>query len=532
MLEYITEEVGRIRTEKINFIPYFYAADICRILGKGTWTGTYTQRYAGKEHIKQIKNGLKKANLVDLNGVMNLCEKAQAKTSNLLMGVANRIHYDVAYLEDSSSGTIYLPLFKGEQQDYENAAGDFKVFHHAIFGRIRATLINENMYFYSTDICKALGFKRYGSVYTNRYAGEENLKQIVSESMRGKRCINVVSIAGVRNLCQRSNLAPDTISDFSNWLHNATKQEKEPEMPKAEEKPVEEKPLEIEVNEHSDNTSIPLAKVNRYIAKEPILMEEVKQELEEHEEIEEEETMDEMKIFSNEEFGDIRTTIIDDEVWFVGKDVAEALKYENARDALSKHVEAEDKGVAKCDTLGGKQNMTIINESGVYALIFSSKLESAKRFKHWVTSEVLPSIRKTGGYQTPPLTTAGQIQLIAKGYVELEQQVATLGAEVTELKTDMPLYGCEIDEVQQHVKHKGVQCLGGKDSEAYADGSIRSQVYKDIYSQLKREYGCVSTYKSIKRKYIADVHDFIDCYQLPTVLEEQIAVANAQQRLF
>lgn len=166
-------------------------------------------------------------------------------------------------------------------------------------------------------------------------------------------------------------------------------------------------------------------------------------------------------------------------------------------------------------------------------MILGSKLPTAKRFKHWVTSEVLPSIRKTGSYQqVPPLTTAEQIQLIAKGCVELTQQVATLGAEVTELKTDMPLYGCEIDEVQQHVKRKGVQCLGGKDSEAYADGSIRSQVYKDIYSQLKREYGCVSTYKSIKRKYIADVHDFIDCYQLPTVLEEQITAANAQQRLF
>lgn len=531
MLEYTNEEFGRIRVELITSKTYFYAADVCRILGKGTWTGTYTQRYAGKEHIKQIKNGLKKANLIDFDGVMNLCEKAQAKTSNLLREVAERITFYVEILEESFNGTRYLPLFKDKQQDYENAAGDFKVFHHPIFGKIRATLINENMYFYSTDICRALGFKRYGSVYTNRYAGEENLKQIVSESMRGTRCINVISIAGVRNLCQRSKLSPDTISDFSNWLYN-TKQKKEPEKPQAEEKPVEEKPLEIEANEHSDNTSIPLAKANSYTVKEPILMEEVQQELEEHGGIKEEETMDEMKIFSNEEFGDIRTTIIDDEAWFVGKDVAEALKYENARDALSKHVEAEDKGVAKCDTLGGKQNMTIINESGVYALIFGSKLESAKRFKHWVTSEVLPSIRKTGSYQTPPLTTAEQIQLIAKGCVELAQQVGTLGAEVTKLKTDMPLYGCEIDEVQQHVKRKGVQCLGGKDSEAYADGSIRSQVYKDIYSQLKREYGCVSTYKSIKRKYIADVHDFIDCYQLPTVLEEQITAANAQQRLF
>ena len=80
--------------------------------------------------------------------------------------------------------------------------------------------------------------------------------------------------------------------------------------------------------------------------------------------------------------------------------MAEALGYSNTRDALSKHVADEDKGVAKCDTLGGKQDLTIINESGLYALIFGSKLETAKRFKHWVTSEVLPSIRKHGIYAT------------------------------------------------------------------------------------------------------------------------------------
>lgn len=506
MLEYTNEEFGRIRVELITSKTYFYAADVCRILGKGTWTGTYTQRYAGKEHIKQIKNGLKKANLIDFDGVMNLCEKAQAKTSNLLREVAERITFYVEILEESFNGTRYLPLFKDEQQDYENAAGDFKVFHHPIFGKIRATLINENMYFYATDICNALGFKRYGSVYANRYAGEENLKQIVSESMRGTRCINVISIAGVRNLCQRSKLSPDTISDFSNWLHNATKQEKEPEMPQAEGIPVEEKPLEIEV----------------------------KQELEEHEEIKEEETMESnaMKIFSNPEFGDIRTEIINGEPWFCLSDVCKALELTNPS-IVKQRLNAKGLSTAYTLTAGGKQELLFINEANLYKTIFQSRKESAERFTDWVTSEVLPSIRKTGSYQqVPPLTAAEQIQLIAKGCVELAQQVGTLGAEVTKLKTDMPLYGCEIDEVQQHVKRKGVQCLGGKDSEAYADGSIRSQVYKDIYSQLKREYGCVSTYKSIKRKYIADVHDFIDCYQLPTVLEEQITAANAQQRLF
>lgn len=111
--------------------------------------------------------------------------------------------------------------------------------------------------------------------------------------------------------------------------------------------------------------------------------------------------MNELQIFKNADFGEIRTTVIDNEPWFVGKDVATALGYSNARDALSKRVDDEDKGVAKCDTLGGTQDMTVINESGVYALVFSSKMPRAKEFKRWVTAEVLPSIRKHGAYMTP-----------------------------------------------------------------------------------------------------------------------------------
>lgn len=98
--------------------------------------------------------------------------------------------------------------------------------------------------------------------------------------------------------------------------------------------------------------------------------------------------MNEMKVFNNAEFGKIRTLNRDGEPWFVGKDVATALGYSNARDAISKHVDTEDKGVAECDTLGGRQAVTVINESGLYSLILSSKLESAKRFKRWVTAEV------------------------------------------------------------------------------------------------------------------------------------------------
>lgn len=113
-----------------------------------------------------------------------------------------------------------------------------------------------------------------------------------------------------------------------------------------------------------------------------------------------------IKIFNNAEFGEIRVMLIDDDPWFVGKDIAAALGYGEGKslaNAVAKHVDDIDKGVTEMMTPGGMQKMVIINESGLYSLIFSSKLESAQRFKHWVTHEVLPSIRKHGMYMTDNL---------------------------------------------------------------------------------------------------------------------------------
>lgn len=110
-----------------------------------------------------------------------------------------------------------------------------------------------------------------------------------------------------------------------------------------------------------------------------------------------------IKIFNNAEFGEIRVMLIDDDPWFVGKDIAVALGYNNPQKAIRDHVDEQDRGVNEMDTPGGKQPVIIINESGLYSLIFSSKLESAQRFKHWVTHEVLPSIRKHGMYMTDNL---------------------------------------------------------------------------------------------------------------------------------
>ena len=108
--------------------------------------------------------------------------------------------------------------------------------------------------------------------------------------------------------------------------------------------------------------------------------------------------MNNIQIFNNPEFGKVRTIVKNNEPWFVGKDVADALGYKETAKAIRERVDDDDKGVSILDTPGGKQKMTIINESGLYSLILSSKLPTARKFKHWVTSEVLPDIRKHGLY--------------------------------------------------------------------------------------------------------------------------------------
>lgn len=142
--------------------------------------------------------------------------------------------------------------------------------------------------------------------------------------------------------------------------------------------------------------------------------------------------MNEVMTFSNDEFGTIRTLSINNEPWFVGKDVAEKLGYKEPRSAVSKKVENDDRGVAEMDTPSGKQNMTIINESGLYSLILSSKLESAKRFKRWVTSEVLPSIRKSGGYISGQENMSDE-DLMAKALLVAQKQIDERQKQIEEM---------------------------------------------------------------------------------------------------
>lgn len=142
--------------------------------------------------------------------------------------------------------------------------------------------------------------------------------------------------------------------------------------------------------------------------------------------------MNELQIFKNEEFGEVRTVTIDNEPWFVGKDVATALGYERATKAIQDHVNEEDKDeIPIQDSIGRMQKTPIINESGLYALIFGSKLESAKRFKHWVTSEVLPAIRKTGGYQ---MQAPQGKELLALAVLEAQKTIEEQNAQIERMR--------------------------------------------------------------------------------------------------
>lgn len=238
----------------------------------------------------------------------------------------------------------------------------------------------------------------------------------------------------------------------------------------------------------------------------------------------------EFTVFNNEEFGNIRTVIIENEPWFVGKDVAESLGYSKPRNAIATHVYEEDKKDAPIQgDLGGIQKMTIINESGLYSLIFGSKLDSAKRFKHWVTSEVLPSIRKTGGYNRP-LTLDEQLQIVARGTLEVKEEIKRLDSEFQDLKNDMPLLALEIDKITEAVKKKGVSVLGGKNSNAYKNSSLRTKLYQDLHRDVRRQFG-VSTYKAIKRNQCEQVLAMVDSYKPPIFLNTLISNENSQMSI-
>ena len=209
--------------------------------------------------------------------------------------------------------------------------------------------------------------------------------------------------------------------------------------------------------------------------------------------------MSELQTFNFEELP-VRTLSIDGEPYFVGKDVADILGYSNSRKALLDHVDEEDKLTSRIVTAGQNRNQTIINESGLYSLIFSSKLESAKRFKRWVTSEVLPTLRKTGTYQVPsdPMQA---LKLMFKATEQTKEEIATVKADVIDLKENQKLdtgdYNLLSRTINQRVAH--IQKI-----HAITNQKQRSELFRDINSEVKKMTGATSR-TNVRQKHFDDV---------------------------
>lgn len=244
--------------------------------------------------------------------------------------------------------------------------------------------------------------------------------------------------------------------------------------------------------------------------------------------------MNDITIFNNPEFGDVRTIMIDGEPWFVGRDVANALGYARERDAIANHVDKDDAvkhGVT--DSIGREQQTTVINESGLYSLIFGSKLESAKKFKKWVTSEVLPQLRKTGSYGTSklPQTPMELLELHYEAIKQVDSKVNSLEERFNDFEQSLPLLPEDADDVSKEVKKRVVEVLGGKNSNAYHDKSLSQKVFMDAYRNLKGNFD-VSSYKAIKRNRKDVAIQIAREYKPPLYLAEQIRDKNNQMSLF
>lgn len=235
--------------------------------------------------------------------------------------------------------------------------------------------------------------------------------------------------------------------------------------------------------------------------------------------------MSNLMVFNNENFGQVRTLTIENKPYFVGKDVAEILGYNEPHKAIARHC----KGGIKHPILteGGQQDMSIIPEGDIYRLIIKSKLPQAEKFESWVFDEVLPQIRKTGQYQVKPKSNLDLLELQVKALKEVEEKVIGLDEKFEDFKEDLPLIGDEPDELVALVKMKGVEVLGGKGSKAYKDKSLRSKVYSDIWGEVKRQFG-VRKYKAIKRKHFDKAKEIVSRYNTTVLLAEEISLLNDQ----
>lgn len=214
--------------------------------------------------------------------------------------------------------------------------------------------------------------------------------------------------------------------------------------------------------------------------------------------------MNELQIF-NFNNSEVRTVLIDNEPYFVGKDVADVLGYSNTRDALSKHVDDEDKSTVAIHDGSQNRGMVVISESGVYSLVFGSKLPDAKKFKRWVTSEVLPTIRKTGNYQIPQ-NPMEALKLMFEAQNQSNEKVQVIDNRVTELEVNAPLNPGEYNLINKKVSERIRTIKRERGMEL--NKQQNSELFKALNREIKAITG-VHTRSQLRQRHIDDVLEFI-----------------------
>lgn len=233
--------------------------------------------------------------------------------------------------------------------------------------------------------------------------------------------------------------------------------------------------------------------------------------------VKKESTVDQLQqmVFDNADFGEVRTVVIDGEPWFVGKDVAECLGYTNPSKALADHVDDDDKLNNKTLSSLGQRGGWLINESGMYALIFGSKLEKAREFKRWVTSEVLPTLRKTGHYEVAADQSVNQllaefgdfkvtyVQQMVEFKDALEKQTKAFDKSIS----NMTLSTTQQNKVHRAVKDRVGSLLGGAHSDLYKEKS--RMYFANLWNDLKAEFECGSRWQDLNLAYMEEAMSWI-----------------------
>ncbi len=362
-----------------------------------------------------------------------------------------------------------------------------------IFGMMRVENIDNKPWFCAVDICREIGLKKT-SVYVRRYVGASHIQKV----QEGFHEVLMVDAFGAAHLIEMGHLADEDKAMAQEeieriWLQACKDFAAEQEKQEAE---TEQKCCErnkIDAN----------AKIN----------------------YEEAEQMQGMQIFKNPEFGEIRTEMVNGEPWFCLSDVCKALEITNSRNIKARLKEDGVHSMDIIDSMGRKQEATFVNEANLYKTIFQSRKESAERFTDWVTSEVLPTIRKTGSYQQEqpkPLTQLEMMRLQLGMIDDHEGRIKTLEDTMT---ID---YGQQ-KSLESAVNASVINALGGKDSNAYKE--IGKKVFAECNHDLKT-YFKVNARNNVPRKRYDEAIEYASSWKPCTNTAMKIRTANAQQSLF